>query len=299
MAGLAPHVCSYDAPVAERTDQTGEALQILPPARDSRLRGVQRFNAVYFAVLAAWALGSVFAGHPALGLLAAGFFVELTIVAIRVGSHVGGVVLDTDAVARVATPLHELCERAGCRVPTLAIRDDRLRAAYVLQRKQTAILYLSQPYPGLVDARELRALLAHEVIHIARGDAASGQRRARIVAGVTVAAFAVVGFTVGSTTTFPLVIAAVLVAERAVLAPLSLTNRRREIRADVEGAALAGDPEALARAIETADAMSRDMRALLYGPPPWSWLLAPVTWRLPTHPQIATRIQRLRVTVGA
>ena len=276
-----------------------ESLQILPPARDSRIRGLHRFNAVYFAVLAMWALSSAFGDHPVLGLLAAVLFAELMVVAIRVGSHVGGVVLDTDAVARVAPTLQELCRRAGCQVPTLAIRDDRLRAAYVLQRQQRTILFLSRPYLDLVDAPKLRALLAHEVIHIARGDAVAGRKRARIVVVVTVAAFVVVGLVAGSTSTFPLVIAAALVAERLVHIPLSLANRRRELRADAEGAALAGDPAAVAGALKAADAMSRAMRALLYGPAPWRWLLAPVTWRLPTHPSIAVRVERLRNTASA
>jgi Zn-dependent protease with chaperone function len=74
---------------------------------------------------------------------------------------------------------------------------------------------------------------------------------------------------------------------------LSPLNRRLEVRADVEGAALGGDAQAVAEALIVAYSISDETRDRLYGRPPWRWLLAPLSWRMPTHPPLDVRIARL------
>ena len=273
-----------------------ERVFVLPAARDKKRITANRVFAVYFAVLAVWSYYAARHGHPVLGTIAAVMYVELCVVALRAAAKIGGVVYDAEAFQRVAPPLRELCAKARCPVPTVGIRDDNMRAAYVAPAKNADVLFISRGFLTAVDDRQLRGLIAHEVIHLAYGELTRLRRRSRYSRWFGAVVGGVVGVlaTNGSNTVFPLAMAGVLVAVRLLAIPVSLANRKREVRADCEGAALAGDPEALAGALIEAYAMSAETRRAFYGAAPIRWLLWPVTWPLPTHPSKASRLERLR-----
>jgi Zn-dependent protease with chaperone function len=146
----------------------------------------------------------------------------------------------------------------------------------------------------LVDDPQLRALVAHEVIHIVHNDFRFARARA------TVAVLG--GFVLGTvawiasgyeTKNLPIFIAGFIFGIMLIRVLLSPLNRRCEVRADLEGAALSGDARATAEALAIAHAQSNEARERLHGRPPWRWLLFPLSWRMPTHPRMGDRVARL------
>lgn len=267
-------------------------VDVEPPARRGALR--RHFNALFLLGYGAWGLVDAFHGQPILGSLAALVLFELSLANYRVATFTGRIISDPDAAARVTPILVELCRRAGAELPRLVLRDDCLRAAAVRRRKGKVLLILSRPYLERIGDPELRALLAHEVIHIARRDLRPARARALASAlGGGVLVMIIVVLFAHQWKDVPIWTAAGFVGTLGSSAALSPLNRAIELRADAEGAALARDPHALIRALHTADAMSRHTRHQIYGRPPWRWLLSPLSWRLPTHPPMATRIARL------
>ena len=155
------------------------------------------------------------------------------------------------------------------------------------------VLVLSGPYVDRVDDRQLRGVLAHEVVHIARDDL--NRVRARIWVSLITAATGgiALGVLAGGGLALPVYGAAGLVAVMVANVGLSTFNRRLERRADLEGALLCNDPAALAGALGVAQAFSDEARRRIYGPRPWRWILSPLSWRMPTHPPMSDRIRRL------
>src|SRR5947199_4742939 len=152
---------------------------MLPTARDTkRITGNLMF-ALYFAGLGLWSFYAARNGHPVLGTIAAVLFAELSAVALRGAAKIGGVVYDTDAAQRIAGPLMELCAKARCPVPHVGIRTDSTRAAYVAPHKNADVLFISRRFLAAVDDRQLRGLIAHEVIHLAYGELRAAKRRAQ------------------------------------------------------------------------------------------------------------------------
>jgi Zn-dependent protease with chaperone function len=252
-------------------------------------------NPLLALVYVVWACAAAIQGQLVLGTLAGLVWLELAVAVFRLAPNLGGPVAAPAAQARVTPMLEGLCRRAGCATPQLVIRNDVVRCAAVRGRRHgPPVLVLSQPFiEGVLDP-ELQAMLAHEVIHIVRGDLTAGRRRAWLAILVGVAcAFASIAAAHKGPVDVPIWGAAAVVGTLAGVAALSPTNRRRETRADTEGALLAGDPAALAQALAVASQLSDQLRAKLYGTAPWRWVLAPMSWRLPTHPQMAQRISRL------
>lgn len=276
-----------------------------------------QFNAALFAVYGLWAVGIAAAGHVVLGALAAFVLLELSLAAVRISDITGRVVTDERVAARMAPILDDLCRRAGCAAPRVVLRDDVTRAAAVRRRRrrgtrprtmaaratttgardreQKVDLLLSRPFVDKVDDARLRALVAHELVHVVRHDLRFARRRGLVasIGGITLAVAAGIALADGFND-IPVSLAAAIVGSLAVNVLLSPLNRRREVRADVEGARLSGDPGALADALLVAHAQSNETRDRLFGHPPWRWILSPLSWRMPTHPRMATRIARLR-----
>jgi heat shock protein HtpX len=265
------------------------------PRGRARVRGGLWFNSVYFLALGVWAVIGSWDQNRVLGLLAGVVYLELTLSMFRASTLVGGVVYREDLAERIAPLLEDLCKKAACTVPKVVIRDDAVRVALVRRARGQLLLVLSAPYVQRVDDRQLGAILAHEVVHIARDDL--GWAQIRLWASMF---FALVGaIAVGAAAggyhevVLPVYLAAGFVALIVANAALSTFNRRLERRADLEGAVLCNDPAALASALGVARAFSDEARRRLYGPRPWRWILFPVSWRLPSHPPMSERIRRL------
>ena len=286
-----------------------------PPARllygpisfhgpQSRTRAVSgaRFFAIYMVAVGVWALAAGWHREHVLAALAALTYFEVALSGVRGSMLVGDVVYDESQVRRIAQPLFELCGRADCQPPTVVVRNDRIRGAAVRVSQGEKQLVFSGVLVDRLNDRQLRAIIAHEVAHLASGDLAGVRRRG--VAGIAIglAGAVVIGELIGYRSAYsPLYGAGFLWAFLLSRFPLSLLNRRLEIRADEKGAALAGDPVGEAEALTIADALvtearreiaSRYWRSLLF--------LSPLRWRLPSHPSINDRLARLdRLDVGA
>jgi heat shock protein HtpX len=204
-------------------------------------------------------------------------------------------VLYSDALAgRIAPLLEELCTRAACTTPKVVIRDDAMRAACVRKHRGRLLLVLSGSYLDRVDDRELRAVLAHEVVHIARDDL--HWVKVRLWASLVFAGAGCVAVLAlaGGGVPLPVYGAAAILSLMVANVGLSTFNRRLERRADMDGASLCDDPIALAGALGIAKAFSDEARQRLFGPRPWRWILSPLSWRMPTHPPMPDRIHQLR-----
>jgi Zn-dependent protease with chaperone function len=282
-------------------DQAAQSVdfQIPSPGRSNNRRNV-RIRALLFLGLGLWAAVLSARGEPVLGPIAAVILLEFSFIIFRSSMMVGGVVSDDALAVRVGPVVTELCDRAKCVAPRIMLRDDLVRVAGVMRVKGRITILLSRPFAERVSDQELTALLAHEVIHIARGDlkAANGRAIVGVFGGCGLAAASVFAIKISVAAAYPILIAAFFVGPIITNTVLSPLSRSREERADLEGAQLSGDPRALARALVAADALSQEMRGRLYGRPPWSWILLPVTsWRRLTHPPLAKRIASLEAMV--
>jgi heat shock protein HtpX len=252
------------------------------------------FNCVYFLVLGVWSVVGSWHQHRVWGLVAGLVFLELALAVLRVATFVGAVVYTEELAQRIAPPLEELCARGGCPLPRVVIRDDAVRAASVRRSQERVLLVLSAPFVDLVDDRQLRAILAHEVVHIIRPDLNWARARRWAAVMFAVAGGIAVADLGGEHLAVPVYLAGAFVAMIVANVGLSTSNRRLERRADVEGAALCDDPAGLASALGVAQAFSDEARRRVFGPRPWRWILSPLSWRMPTHPSMPKRILRLR-----
>lgn len=210
--------------------------------------------------------------------------------------------------ARIVTPrkapvlhaiLDRLCRRARlARVPALYVTGARLPAAFTIGAGEAAAITLSQGLLVEMNAREIRGILAHEVVHIRNGDIALMQlamvagQIARLVAQLAfLLLFAGLVLHAATVPSYPLAPLLLL-----VVTPLGVgllrhaLSREREGEADLEAAELTGDPAGLASALIK---MRRREQMLLDERFPGARLI-----RMPAllrdHPATEERIRRLR-----
>ena len=275
---------------------TGAGIDVVSPRRWGFSDASRHhMNALLIWVYGAWSAALTFRGQLILGPVCALVWFECGLATRRVATMVGRVVEDRSLAARVAPILADLCLRAGCSPPRLALRDDALAAATVRGPRDRPTLVLSRPFADRVSDEELRAILAHEVAHIAHHDLTASRYRGYCALGVGAVVAVVAVVAVGDWLRFLPIWTGLgsvgIIIGSAVCAP---SNRWRETRADCDGAALCGDPAVLASALEAAHAFSREARTRYFGPPLTRWLLSPLSWTMPTHPSMKRRVTRLR-----
>jgi heat shock protein HtpX len=247
-----------------------------------------------------WSAALATQGRPILGVISALVLFEFALANWRLAGITRGAADDLPLAQRVAPLLRQLCYQARCEVPRVSLRADAVRTAAVTWSRRRMVLILSCELGHRLTDDELRGILAHEVAHVAYGDLNAARRRSRFAYGASLVAFIaamVVVPNVDGWLPLPIWLGMWIVGSimgRLVLAPL---NRPRETRADAYAAVLCADPEAVGRALEGSRAISDRARSVLFGSPPLSWLLAPVSWRMPSHPPMAQRIARLKAGV--
>jgi heat shock protein HtpX len=283
-------------------------------ARPPQHRGVELGAVTPIAVL----LGTIVAPFAAIGLLfgvAGAAAAAAMAVATVLWSfwHTGPAIL-AQCGARTTTDrdlteaVQELAAKAGIPAPHLLEVDETHPNAFALGSgaAQAAIIVTLGLRRRLTDA-ELRAVMAHEISHIAHHDTL------RATLGVTL---------MGAIATLALRLGLIGLAVRrqgagallflAILAPVSAlvlrfaAPRAREYQADQEGARLCGNPDDLIKALIKLDASTRrvasitanDQPALaalfIVNPLPNSW----VGKLFAAHPPISKRIERLRAFSG-
>ena len=202
--------------------------------------------------------------------------------------------------------VRELTTEAGLPMPRLYVTPDAQPNAFATGRDpRHAAVAVTRGLLDVLDARELRAVLAHELAHVGNRDI--------LLTSVAAALATAISFVANLAGLLPFVgspdddeepgllatLAAALVAPiAAALLQLAL-SRSREFEADRTGAELAGDGHALASALAKIDRVARRVpmpvqpaQASKYlvhplaGPGAWTTLFL-------THPPVEQRIARL------
>jgi heat shock protein HtpX len=213
-----------------------------------------------------------------------------------------GAVQATPAIAPdLVRVLTELGRRAGlpC-TPTLYIVPSGILQALAAGNRNAPAIAVTSGLLHALPAREVAAVLAHEVAHIRHGDAFL--MRLAAAAGIMTHAMATTGLfllitylpilqAAGVAVPWPailLLVGAPLVSD---LLQLSL-SRRREFLADAGAVELTGDPVALATALRRIEVLQGDdwERSATRG---WRWL----HW-LRTHPTTRERLEGLAALVA-
>lgn len=212
---------------------------------------------------------------------------------------------------RLHAAVADLCARSGQPMPRLWVSPLEAPNAFATGRSpRRAGLCVTAGLLAVLDERQLRAVLAHELAHVrARDTLAAGVIAAVSSALLAAAALAWLlpgghddeeGGSAGR-------LLALVVAPIAALALLLLLRRGREHAADAAAAAATGDPLALASALRTLEVGSRALplarEPALRGT---GALMVTDPFRgagrlgglLSTHPPLAERVARLEALAG-
>jgi len=194
--------------------------------------------------------------------------------------------------------LEELARRAGLeRMPLLYYVPSRLMNAFSTGSRADAAIALSDGLLRRMALRELAAVLAHEVSHIANGDTrvmAFADLVTRITGLLSLAGQFLLLVSLPlwllSSVDIPWIPILLLLLAPTLSALVQLAlSRNREYEADRSAVELSGDPEGLASALEKLEYYQRG---------PWERLLMPGV-RMPepsllrTHPPTRERVRRL------
>lgn len=219
----------------------------------------------------------------------------------------GAKIVAPSEVPRLATVVAELAPRFGLVAPRLALVPTQTPNAFATGRdERRAVVAVTEGLLRLVDDRELRAVLAHELAHIRDRDVLLMTFAATLAGAIGYAAQVVVFSMLfggnnnrNGVNPFLLLIAAITAPIAAMAVQLAI-SRSREFRADEVGARLADDPDALASALEKLETMNR-RRPMNVGSPAQSSLYIVNPFRgvtfaslFSTHPSTAERVRRLR-----
>lgn len=240
-------------------------------------------------------------------LLAVGAAVLLIGYALVAADRIALRVLRARPVSQAEQPrlygiVRELATASRKPMPALHISTTAAPNAFAVGRgPRSAAICVTTGLLDLLDERELRGVLAHELSHVHRRDTLVAS-----VAGALAGAIAVVaGAAALEDDESPLVVA-VLGPVAALIVRLAV-SRSREYRADADAALLTGDPDGLASALRKLDAGTKAAplaarpallsQAHLMIANPFRADSAPAR-RFATHPPMAARISRLRPPPG-
>ena len=203
--------------------------------------------------------------------------------------------------------LGEMAARAGIKPPRLFISPSPQPNAFATGRNEShAVVAVTSGLLELLDRREVRGVVAHELGHIKNKDILIGSIAAAIATGISsvanMAMFA--GMFGGNDEDRPnpfVLLLMMLVAPLAASVIQMALSRSREYEADSAGAAISGDPLALASALAKIEAYAARIPMHVKPAQAQAYIVNPLTGRdvkfanlFRTHPPTSDRIDRLR-----
>lgn len=202
--------------------------------------------------------------------------------------------------------VRDLATEAGLPMPRLYVTPDRQPNAFATGRDpRHAAVAVTRGLLDLLDARELRAVLAHELAHVGNRDILLTSVAAALATAVSFLAnlagfLPFLGSSDDDDQPGPLAtLVAVLVAPLAAALLQLALSRGREFEADRAGAALLGDGYALASALAKIDRAARRVPMPVQPAQATKYLVNPLTGvggvaaLFSTHPPVEQRIARL------
>jgi heat shock protein HtpX len=158
--------------------------------------------------------------------------------------------------------VHALAQRAGMPAPRVYVIDQDQPNAFATGRDpQHAAVAATRGLLAMLDRREIRGVMAHELAHVKHRDTLTMTITATIAGAIGMLANFAFLFGGRDEDGRPTGIVGMLVM--MIVAPLAAglvqmaISRGREYEADREGAELSGDPQALASALRKMDAYAR------------------------------------------
>ncbi|WP_395671032.1 zinc metalloprotease HtpX [Phenylobacterium sp.] len=206
----------------------------------------------------------------------------------------------------------ELAQRAGLPRPRIYVIDQDQPNAFATGRDpQHAAVAATRGLLGMLDRREIRGVMAHELAHVKNRDTLTMTVTATIAGAI--GALANFAFLFGGRDEEGRPTGMVGAIAVAILGPIAASlvqmaiSRHREYAADAEGAAICGDPHALAAALQKIEAYARGGA---YNPDAernpataHMFIINPLAGRkgdnlFSTHPATHNRVEALMALVG-
>lgn len=218
--------------------------------------------------------------------------------------------LSPSEAPRLHRMVEELSANAGIPKPRVFMMNDMQPNAFATGRDpEHGVVAVTAGIMQLLDERELRGVIAHELAHIKNRDILVSTIAATVAAAVTYLAHAVGLFGsmfLGRGEDDDEGLSPLQTLALALVAPLAATliqlgiSRSREYLADQTGAKICGDPEALARALERLEhgasmvpSTAQPATASLFIVSPFAGMQS-ILSLFSTHPRTEERTRRLR-----
>ena len=208
----------------------------------------------------------------------------------------------------------ELAAKAGLPKLRVGIIDSAAPNAFATGRDpQHAVVAVTTGIVSILNERELKGVLAHELGHVGNRDILVSSIAATIAGAVTMLAqmaqFAAFFGGFGRSSDRDAGPNPIALLATIVVAPIAATviqlaiSRAREYGADETGARVHGDPLALASALEKLEAASRGVSMQINPAAAHLFIVNPLSGQalagwFSTHPPIAERVKRLRQMAG-
>jgi heat shock protein HtpX len=227
----------------------------------------------------------------------------------------GAQVVDEDhpqpLVRNYVADVHELADRAGLPRPRVCIIESDQPNAFATGRDPAhAAVAATTGLLSMLDRSEIRGVMAHELAHVKNRDTLTMTITATVAGALSALANFAMFFGGRDEEGRPTGMAGALVM--AILAPMAAAlvqmaiSRAREYEADRVGAEIAGDPEALARALQRIEAYAHGAvnEAAERNPATAHlFIINPLAGRrgdnlFSTHPATRNRVEALMAMVG-
>lgn len=205
--------------------------------------------------------------------------------------------------------VRELVENSGMPMPRLYLMPTEQPNAFAAGRSpKKAVVSVTEGLVRMLNERELKGVLAHELAHINNRDVLISTVAA-VIAGALmfISRMGMWGMMFGggrrdgggSPVLLLIKLAALIIAPLAAMVIKMAISRTREYHADASGAAMARDPEGLASALQKMESFARRQPLQVNEAASHMFIVNPLSAKgmsglFSTHPPIKERVKRLR-----